>query len=146
MLWINQRNENERAQQEFAMQTAHADNQKAASISATKEIEDKIKDCIGIYETPRYIGTYQCVVGFIADTEEMAKIDPSEPTFYVAFFDFTPNTFFIVGETLYTYNGDCVKVSGEIQVNQNGTPAMSISEDRSGTINIEQLPDGACRQ
>ena len=145
MLWTNQRNENERAQQEFAMQTARAENQKAASISATQEIEDKIKDCIRINETPRNVGTYQCVIGFIADVEEAAKVDSSEPTFYVAYFDLMPNTFYIVGEKLYSYTGDCVKVWGESQVNQDGTPAMSIYEDRNG-INIERLQDDVCRR
>lgn len=147
MLWTDQRNKNERAQQEFAMQTARAENQKAIAIAATQEIEDKISDCIRVNDASRYSGSYQCVVGFLAYFQESTepKSDASEPDFYFTYFDFMPETFYLYGTVfLGGYIGDCVKVWGEIGVDNAGTPVLSVNEDRYGEVNIERLPDDAC--
>lgn len=149
MLWVDQRNENEQAKEEFAMQTARAENQKAVSIAATKEIESKIMNCIGTDEVARYFGSNQCVVGFISHIQEITEPNPStfEPGFYFTYFGFMPNTFYLYGpESLWSYVGKCVMVWGGIRVDNAGTPALLVIENEYGEVNIEKLPDDACRR
>lgn len=153
MLWTNLRNENERAQEEFAMQTARAENQKAISMEATQGIENKIRGCIGVYEAARYVGTEQCVIGELVNWEESTepRDEYTAPEFTYAYFDeFTPNTLYLFSPDsnlfLGIYVGDCVKVWGKILVDDSGTPALSIYE-HSGYdtyVNIEKLPDDIC--
>ncbi|MCG2785561.1 MAG: hypothetical protein L6461_10695 [Anaerolineae bacterium] len=153
MLWATQRNENEQSQQEFAMQTARANNQKAISMDATQEIENKIRDCIGVYEASRYIGTEQCIIGELVNWEESTepRDEYTAPEVTYAYFDeFAPNTLYLFSSNsdvfLGAYVGDCVKVWGKILVDDAGNPALSIYEhDGYETyVNIEKIPDNIC--
>jgi hypothetical protein len=145
-MWVFQRNENEQAKQEFAMQTARAYSEEVVSIRATQEIENKIKDCVDPNKVPRVSGTYVCVVGFISHDKQIMKSDPSEPDFYLTYFGYEPNTFYLYGdENLVRYINRCVMVWGKINVDPDGTPAINITALFSD-INIEELPEGACHR
>lgn len=144
MLWVSQRNENEQAKKEFAIQTGRAENQEAASASATQEIENKVKGCIGIGDASSYEGSNKCVVGNIVDIEEATTTDSSEPTLYYTYFSFMPTEFFIFGDKfLGGFIGDCVVVTGRIGITPNGTPYI-IASDLSPDFRIESLPDNVC--
>ena len=150
MLWADQRNENKQAQQEFSIQTARADNQKAISIEATQEIENKIEGCIRVYEAANYAGTEQCVIGKIVDTKESTepRDEYTAPEFTYAYFDFMPNVLYLFSSDnsrvfFSSYVGDCVSVWGKISLDNTGTPVISIYEDRYG-LNLERLPDDIC--
>jgi hypothetical protein len=148
MAWSNQRNENERANSEFAIQTARAESQRSVSISATQEMENRVKDCININLASRYSGTYQCIVGQIANVKAATNIDSSnssEPPFEYAYFSYMPNEFYLGGMELVYYSGNCVKVTGKIIVDANGTPAMIVSDDFGQGRNIEILPADVCK-
>ncbi len=141
MLWTGQRNENEKAKQVFAEQTARAENQ----LAATKQIEDKVKDCVETNRiTANTLFAYpDCAFGYIYSIEEM-ETGPSEPKVYLTFFSPMPNTFYLYGGYApWGYVDDCVKVWGKIAVDSNGVPAMYINEYGD---NLEKLPDDICRQ
>ena len=138
MLWTSQRNENEKAQQIFAEQTARAENQNAA----TKQIQDKVKNCTKIDETGNVGFIFNnCVYGYIYDVEQL-NTSADEPDSYRAYFSSVPMTFYLYGGYNPSgYIGVCVKVLGEITVNANGTRAIYLDEFGD---NIERLPDEVC--
>jgi len=138
MLWTSQRNENEKAKQIFAEQTARAENQ----LTATKQIEDKVKNCARIDKSGNTGFVFNsCVFGYIYDAKQVNTSD-NEPNNYLTYFSSVPNTFYLFGgyNTL-GYVGDCVKVWGEIKIDTNGIRRIYL--DESGE-NIERLPDEIC--
>ena len=117
--------------------------QKDISSFATQEIENKTKNCLGALDlnlNDLYIGANKCVVGKIVDVDEYGRIadHPSAPLTYVANFSYMEDTFFVFGEKLQLYNGDCVKVSGEI-MSADGRPYIFVSEEFGKKILFEAV-------
>lgn len=143
IMYMNQSQVNKQAEQVFAEQTIRAEYQKSVSLTATKQMEIKVGDCIDPPEGYNPWLSTHCVIGVVYDVQEIEKADINEPQSYATYFRPAPNTFFLYG--IYdtrSYIGKCVKVSGEITFTPENTPAMYVEEYGD---NIEELPDNMCR-
>jgi len=135
--------ENKQAKRVFEEQTLAANNQKEVSKSATKQMNDKIKDCVDIHDAANPFIAFSCVIGYVYSVEEVPNTDSSEPIMYYTHFSPEPNTFFLFSDYApWSYVGNCVKVWGEITYTPDKIPAIYLSEFEE---NIEKLPDEICR-
>jgi hypothetical protein len=126
------------------MQTARAENEIAISLTATQQLENKIKGCISLNNAAIKNGAKICIIGNIINIETDTRIDSSEPPAYFTYFSYMPNEFFIYGNKfLGGFIGKCVFVYGKISLLSNGTPYM-IATDLSPDFSIDSLPDTAC--
>jgi hypothetical protein len=155
LLW-DQRIRNEAATEVFSEQTLIANTEHEVSVSATQQIENMIKGCIGINEVARYSGSEQCVVGELVNWEE--STEPRDiytaPERFYTYFDFKQfgplfNPFYLSSHgSMVGYIGDCVKVRGIIHVDNTGAPYINVAgeqdpgkEDENDVI---RLPDDVC--